>query len=213
MLLRLNRLIAPDDFSKGLDVAREISHDVGQWQALHDLAEVLPVADLVFGGGILIIVVLIHAAGLRAVGDHVSRRVDAIRAHPTLWHADLLMSSIVFLLLALHLSEIFVWSAALVFSGLVPNWHNAGFFAGNTYTTIGYGTFLLPPGWEMVAPIMAISGLFTFGWTGSVLGRLRTAHPRDQGRGPWVEGRSKVESAASGKKHHGKLIPAPARVW
>ena len=161
--------IAPDDFSKGLDVAREISHDVGQWQALHDLAEVLPVADLVFGGGILVIVVLIHAAGLRAVGDHVSRRVDAIRAHPTLWHADLLMSSIVFLLLALHLSEIFVWSAALVFSGLVPNWHNAGFFAGNTYTTIGYGTFLLPPGWEMVAPIMAISGLFAFGWTGSVL--------------------------------------------
>lgn len=161
--------IAPDDFSKGLDVAREISHDVGQWQALHDLAEVLPVADLVFGGGILVIVVLIHAAGLRAVGDHVSRRVDAIRARPTLWHADLLMSSIVFLLLALHLSEIFVWSAALVFSGLVPNWHNAGFFAGNTYTTIGYGTFLLPPGWEMVAPIMAISGLFAFGWTGSVL--------------------------------------------
>ena len=62
-----------------------------------------------------------------------------------------------------------MWSCALVFSGLVPNWHDAGFFAGNTYTTIGYGTFILSPAWEMVAPIMAISGLFTFGWSGSVL--------------------------------------------
>jgi hypothetical protein len=117
----------------------------------------------------LVIVVLVHAAGLRAVGDHVSRRVQAILVHPTLWHADLLMGSIIFLLLALHLFEIFLWSAALVLSGLVPDWHNAGFFAGNTYTTIGYGTFLLPAAWEMLAPIMAISGLFTFGWSGSVL--------------------------------------------
>ncbi len=161
--------IVPAHLDKGLDVAREISQDVGQWHVLHDLAEVIPVADLVFGGGVLVIVVLVHAAGLRAVGDHVSRRVEVIRAHPTLWHADLLMGSIIFLLLALHLFEIMVWSAALVFSGLVPNWHDAGFFAGNTVTTIGYGTFLLPPAWEMVAPIMAISGLFTFGWTGSVL--------------------------------------------
>ena len=129
----------------------------------------IPVADLVFGGSFLIIVMLVHATGLRRVGDLVSRRVDAVLRHPSLWHADLLMGSIIFLLLALHLFEIFVWSCALVFSGLIPNWHDAGFFAGNTYTTIGYGAFVLSPAWEMVAPIMAISGLFTFGWSGSVL--------------------------------------------
>jgi hypothetical protein len=28
---------------------------------------------------------------------------------------------------------------------------------------------MLPEPWQMVGPIMAISGLFTFGWTGSVL--------------------------------------------
>ena len=46
---------------------------------------------------------------------------------------------------------------------------DAGFFAANTYTTLGYGSVILPPPWKMLAPIMAISGLFTFGWTGSVL--------------------------------------------
>ncbi len=136
---------------------------------MQHFAEVIPVADLVFGGSFLIVVMLVHAAGLRLVGDHVSKRVHSILQRPSLWHADLLMGSIIFLLLALHMFEIFVWSAALVFSGLIPNWHDAGFFAGNTYTTIGYGAFVLSATWEMVAPIMAISGLFTFGWSGSVL--------------------------------------------
>ncbi len=158
-----------NELEKGLTAVDRLPGDVAELPLLQHLADVFPVADLVFGGGILVIVVLIHAAGLRLVGDHVSRRVHAIVPRPSLWHADLLMGSVVFLLLALHLFEMFVWSAALVLSGLIPNWHNAGFFAGNTYTTIGYGTFLLPSAWEMVAPIMAISGLFTFGWSGSVL--------------------------------------------
>jgi hypothetical protein len=159
----------PNELEKGLQTIDRLPGDIAELPMLHHLAEVIPVADLVFGGGVLIVVVLVHATGLRFVGDHVSRRVRSILQRPSLWHADLLMGSIIFLLLALHLFEIFVWSCALVFSGLVPNWHDAGFFAGNTYTTIGYGTFVLSSEWEMVAPIMAISGLFTFGWSGSVL--------------------------------------------
>jgi len=88
---------------------------------------------------------------------------------PERWRADLLASGMVFVLLGLHVFEIFAWAASLVYSGLVPDWRMAGFFAGNTYTTIGYGTVILPDGWKMLAPIIAMSGLFTFGWTGSVL--------------------------------------------
>ena len=88
---------------------------------------------------------------------------------PTLWRADLLMGGIVFMLLALHLAEMIIWAAALVYSNLVADWRTAGFFAGNTYTTVGYGDFVLPNGWRMLAPIIAMSGLFTFGWSGSVL--------------------------------------------
>ena len=91
-----------------------------------------------------------------------------ILAKPARW-ADALMSGTVLMLLSLHLIEIFLWTAALVYSGLLSDWRTAGFFAGNTYTTVGYGNFLLPLGWKMLAPIIAISGLFTFGWSGSVL--------------------------------------------
>jgi hypothetical protein len=159
----------PNELEKGLQTIDRLPGEVAELPMLRHFAEVIPVADLVFGGSLLIVVMLVHATGLRLIGDYVSRRVDSIVRHPSLWHADLLMGSIISLLLALHVFEIFVWSSALVVSGLIPNWHDAGFFAGNTYTTIGYGNFVLSAEWEMVAPIMAISGLFTFGWSGSVL--------------------------------------------
>jgi hypothetical protein len=133
------------------------------------LSDVMPAADLLLGGAMLIFIVLVHAAGVRALTTHVLRRTQAILQRPSRWHADLLMASIVFILLALHVLEIILWAALLAKSGLVPDWRAAGFFAGNTYTTVGYGKFVLPDGWRMLAPIIAMSGLFTFGWSGSVL--------------------------------------------
>jgi hypothetical protein len=143
--------------------------DIADLPLFEHLSAFMPAADLFLGGALLVFVVLVHAIGVRAVTTHVGRRSAAILQRPSKWRADLLMSSIVFMLLALHVVEMLIWTAALVYSDLVPNWRSAGFFAGNTYTTVGYGTFVLPNGWRMLAPIIAISGLFTFGWSGSVL--------------------------------------------
>jgi hypothetical protein len=142
---------------------------IAQLPFLDHLSQIMPAADLVLGGGMLLLIMLLHATGVRSVTNHVSRRSTLILARPTRWRADLLMSGTVFWLLSLHVLEIVVWAAALVYSGLVHDWRAAGFFAGNTYTTVGYGNFILPNGWHMLAPIIAISGLFTFGWSGSVL--------------------------------------------
>jgi hypothetical protein len=146
-----------------------MSRDISQIPLLQQASEVMPAADVVFGGAMLIVIMLMHATGVRATSNHVLHRSSVLLARPTRWRADLLMSSTVLALLALHLLELFAWAAALVYSGLVPDWRMAGFFAGNTYTTIGYGTLILPDGWKMLTPIIAISGLFTFGWSGSVL--------------------------------------------
>ena len=143
--------------------------DIAQLPLFEHLSAVMPAADLFFGGAMLVFIILVHAAGVRAVTSHVAARSAAIMKRPTLWRADLLMGGIVFMLLALHLTEMVIWAAALVYSNLVADWRTAGFFAGNTYTTVGYGNFILPNGWRMLAPIIAMSGLFTFGWSGSVL--------------------------------------------
>ena len=175
----------PDSFSTLLaaatsdpspDVLRQIpgtlergAADIAQLPLFEHLSAVMPAADLFFGGAMMILIVLVHAAGVRTVTTHVLRRTQVIMQRPSRWEADLLMASIVFMLLALHVVEICIWSAALVYSNLVADWRSAGFFAGNTYTTVGYGNFILPDGWRMLAPIIAMSGLFTFGWSGSVL--------------------------------------------
>jgi len=136
---------------------------------IQHLTEVMPVPDFFFGGGMLMLIVLIHATGLRLLTNRFEKRVQTFGILRSTWRPDVLMGWVVFLMLLLHLVEIWVWAAALVYSGLIDNWRAAGFFAANTYTTVGYGNFLLPDGWHMLAPIIAISGLFTLGWTGSVL--------------------------------------------
>lgn len=136
---------------------------------IQHMADVMPLPDFVFGGGMLLLIVLVHATGMRMLTDRFERRIQALRQLKSTWRPDLLLGRVVTLMLLLHLFEIWVWAAALVYSGLVENWRAAGFFAANTYTTVAYGNFLLPDGWHMLAPIIAMSGLFTFGWTGSVL--------------------------------------------
>jgi hypothetical protein len=169
-------LLAAATSDKSPDVLRQIpgtlergAADIAQLPLFEHLSAVMPAADLFFGGAMMILIVLVHAAGVRTVTTHVLRRTQVIMQRPSRWEADLLMASIVFMLLALHVVEICIWSAALVYSNLVADWRSAGFFAGNTYTTVGYGNFILPDGWRMLAPIIAMSGLFTFGWSGSVL--------------------------------------------
>ena len=155
-----------------------VPHEIAQLPLVQQMIEVLPAPDLLLGGAMLIIIMFVHATSIRFTTNRLIRRSKTIMARPTRWRADLLMSGTVFVLLSVHLLEMFIWSAALVYSGLVADWRVAGFFAGNTYTTVGYGGDILPTGWRMVAPIIAISGLFTFGWTGSVLvdliGRCQT---------------------------------------
>jgi len=153
----------------GVEQIEAIPNDIAEIPFIQHMAEVMPAADLLFGATMLVAIVLIHAAGVRVVTNYVSRRSTSLLARPQLWRADLLMGTTVFLLLSLHIGEIFIWAAALIYSGIVSDWRAAGFFAGNTYTTLGYGTFVLSVKWEMLAPIMAISGLFTFGWSASVL--------------------------------------------
>lgn len=164
----LHRVVGTADGQVG-GIETALSHDISQVPLLQQFSEVMPAADMLVGGLMLILIILVHAAGIRATSSHVLHRSKLLLARPSIWRADMLMSSTVFMLLGLHLLEIFAWAAALVSSGLVANWRMAGFFAGNTYTTVGYGTIILPDGWKMLTPIIAISGLFTFGWSGSVL--------------------------------------------
>jgi hypothetical protein len=130
----------------------------------------IPLEVLGFGSAMLIVVMLIHGAGLDrivALYNHGSRRLRERARHPHL--ANYTFAGTILLVLFLHILEICVWGVAVNKSGLIPNFRNAMYFSANTYTTIGYGNMLLPFDWRELGPLMAISGLFTFAWTTGVL--------------------------------------------
>lgn len=159
----------PGTIETGVNSLAGMPQDIASLPLISSMLQVMPAADLAFGGTMLVFIVMFHGATIRAITGHLVKRSKYVASHPAYWRADLLMGSTVFALLVLHLFEIFLWAASMVVSGMVPDWRTAGFFAGNTYTTIGYGNFVLPVKWNMMAPIIAISGLFTFGWSASVL--------------------------------------------
>jgi hypothetical protein len=148
------------------DPALQLVRDV---DAALPIQQIVPFADLLFGGTLLVLIVILHGFLMRGVQTHVLRREQALKLAPVEWKADLVMASAIFALLASLLAEMVIWTAALKYGHLFPTWASAAYYAANTYTTLGYGTRMLPEQWQMVGPIMAISGLFTFGWTGSVL--------------------------------------------
>jgi type IV secretory pathway VirB3-like protein len=130
------------------------------------LPGVVPVEVLVFGGVMLVIIVLIHGAGLDRIVARYRRKADILRARG--WHphvATYIFAAAILLMLLLHITEACIWGVVLNKIGLISNLRDSIYFSANTYTMIGYGQMILPYEWRELSPIMAISGLFTFAWT------------------------------------------------
>lgn len=132
------------------------------------LAEALPIPDLAFGGVMLVLVIMFHAFWIRLISSVFLKRSHSAGFNRKLWRADLLFAFTVVALLSLHMAEIFLWSTALIAGDIVSGWARASYFAANCYTALGE-PFVLPHAWRLIPPIIAISGIFTFAWTASVL--------------------------------------------
>ncbi len=126
--------------------------------------------SLCLGAFILVVLVLGHGTGLFYIMRLTVREQQCLLLREaSAFRAILLFGVIVFLMLTLHIAEILIWAFALVHLGLITAAHDAIYFCANAYTTLGYGSVALQPQWRDIAPIIPISGLFTFAWTTSTL--------------------------------------------
>jgi hypothetical protein len=133
------------------------------------IEEIFPTQALLLGGAVLVGVTLFHGLVMRWVQAHAASRDRYMRLHPAAWRADLLMSTVVMTLLGAGLVEVAAWAVALKYAHVLPTWWSAAAYAASSYTTLGNATVNPPASWSMIGPIIAISGLFTFGWSGSIL--------------------------------------------
>ena len=77
-------------------------------------------------------------------------------------------------LVLVHLAEIGFWGLSLLIFDLTDNLLEALLIAGSTYTTVGFESDSLRPGWKLYMIFIAVSGLFNFAWSTSTLMTLFT---------------------------------------
>lgn len=126
----------------------------------------LPVWEILLGSVALILSLLLHGVGMAAVQKahrdfQNSPRLRTFR--------QLTFSILIAMLAATHFVEVLLWAAALSALGAIAVFRDSFYYAAVTYTTLGYAENTLTHQWRILAPMMAMSGVFAFGWTTSVL--------------------------------------------
>src|SRR5271166_4006258 len=142
-----------------------------------DVPVQVPIEVLSFGSVMLMIIVLIHGAGLDRIIARHKRKSEILRR--TSWHPHLgtyIFAGAILFMLFLHVFEICVWGVALRGTGLIGNIRDSMYFSVNTYATIGYGEMVLPYNWRELSPLMAISGLFALAWTAGEMFNIVESH-------------------------------------
>lgn len=130
----------------------------------------VPLAVLVLGGIMLVVLMILHGLGLDRIVNSYRRHAEKMRKkdRPPSF-AVLVFARTILFMLALHMVELWLWGGLLWGGGLVKELHVATYFAANAYTTLGMGNMVLPHTWHELSPMIAISGLFAFAWTTSEL--------------------------------------------
>ena len=141
---------------------------------MDDLSTPKPFLEIVIGTLIMIFIIFVHGAGIRQINQRFTKSWIHMDDATEYWRVNLLLTITIGSLAALHLAETLLWAIPLSVMGLIPSMRDSYYYVLENYTTLGEGSVSLPDRWRLIGPIIAMSGLFTFGWTGSVLVSIMT---------------------------------------
>jgi len=160
-----------------------------------------PVLEIALGTLPLLATLFIHGAGMFFVQREFERR--GMRIYRSGRSGQVFFAAMILAMLATHLVEIFVWAATLMVVDAIPIFRDAFYFVAGTYTTLGYAEGTLSRTWRLMGPMIAISGLFAFGWTTGILVSLvsQAYRAREEGAKERLRPASHAEGqrAASGE--------------
>jgi hypothetical protein len=116
---------------------------------------------LLSAGALVAVTVAMHGAGLAWLVRFLlrSHARPPTRPGPISW----LLIRVTLLLIVFHMLEITVWALFYFWRGCLPDAESAFYFAGVTYTTIGYGDLVLMKPWRMLSPIEGLVGILMCG--------------------------------------------------
>lgn len=140
-----------------------------------------PALEIVWGTIPLLVTLFIHGLGMDVVQtQYEARGIEIYRSGS---RGRLFFAAMILVILATHLVEMLVWAATINSLEAILGFRDAFYYVAGTYTTLGYGEGSLPHDWRLMAPMIAISGLFAFGWTTGVLVNLVAQSYQERSRG------------------------------
>lgn len=132
-----------------------------------------PTIYVLFGAALVVVTVLIHAAGttwwLKYLGRSFAN-VEGVKHKPL--HSMRVLSLTVLVLLLLHVIEIEVWAMAYLYflpEDQLGTAEEAAYFSFVTFTTLGFGDITLPYPIRIMSGIEAINGIMLGGWSTALL--------------------------------------------
>ncbi|MBA8834748.1 ion channel [Rhizobium leguminosarum] len=133
-----------------------------------------PVLEILVGTVFLIVVIFVHGVGIRSIGLQFSKSWAHVTPATPHWRLNLMLAVTIAALAVLHFAETLIWAVPLYVRDIIPSLRDSYYYVLESYTTLGEGNVTLPDRWRLLGPIIGMSGLFTFGWTGSVLVSIMT---------------------------------------
>lgn len=145
--------------------------DVGKALTSPTVTEAItnPFAEISIALVMLIVVIIFHGWWMSVASKYFSTRAALFTPTTSRFRLTFLTASTIAILVGTHFLATFVWTGTIMGMGVLDNFRDAYYFVIGNYTTLGDSYIELSHRWRLTGPIIAISGLFTFGWTGSVL--------------------------------------------
>ena len=96
--------------------------------------------------------------------------IDRVMTEKRIYGASFVSYFIAILLvIAMHLCEIIIWAYICVALKVFPTNPQTFYFAGEMYTTVGFGNWTLSQNWKILPIIISFSGIFAVSMSGAAL--------------------------------------------
>src|SRR5689334_3944287 len=124
--------------------------------------------DILVGSSVCVVNIVIHA-WLTVATIRVARVLaQRTTVHP--WrHLVAIMIATVLMLMAAHITEVFVWAAVYALVHAAPDGADLVYFAFVNYATLGYGDIVPVAEWRLLGPMASMNGILLFGWSTAII--------------------------------------------
>ncbi len=128
--------------------------------------------DELFPYGLVMVLILLltfHGMFVLMLTVMFHRVVSKYVKPGSIFLAGLLYFVVINVIFFSHIVDILVWAYVTVCIQAIEGPLNAFYFAGEMYTTLGYGNFVVNPAWRTLPVLIAICGIFSSAISGAAL--------------------------------------------